>query len=479
MELIRDAGWKRWLLTSGVLGLVAYAFARGSAAEADAPSAARPPRPPEGERVVPQPPDPELLQILSEIELAPLERTVRTLVGFGTRHTLSSQTDPARGIGAATSWVVAELERAAATSGGRMTVERSTFVQAPVERVPVETSLTNVIATLRGSSAPDRSIVVSAHIDSRISDVLEPDGEQPGADDDASGVAVVLELARVLARHPPEATIVFAIVPGEEQGLLGSAHQAAAARAAGADVQAAFSNDIVGSSTADNGAREPFVVRLFTEGVPTAETPEQASIRQSVGGESDGVSRQLGRFVASVADNAATGMSVWLISRRDRYLRGSDHISWLRQGYPAARFTEPNENFAHEHQDVRTTDAGVEFGDLPQFVDFEYVQRVAKVNAAASWSLAVGPNTPKNVHMLTAQLTNTTELAWDRGGEPDLAGYEVVWRETTESDWTHAIPVGDVTGASFPHAPKDNFEFGVRAVDAQGHRSPVAYPVPG
>jgi hypothetical protein len=477
MESKPRTSWGRWLLSSGVLALGGYALARNSAAEAQDTGAA-PPRPPAGEAVRPQPPDAELEQILTEIELAPIESTVRTLVSFGTRHTLSSQTDPVRGIGAATNWAYSELERAAASSGGRMTVERSTFLQAPVDRVPVATNLTNVIATLRGSTSPDRFIVVSAHIDSRVTDILNPDGDQPAADDDASGVAVVLELARVLARHAPEATIVFSIVPGEEQGLLGSANEAAAFRAAGADVQAAFSNDIVGSSTADNGAREPHTLRLFTEGVPTAETATQTSIRQSVGGESDGVSRQLGRFVKSVAENPATDMSIWLIFRRDRYLRGSDHISWLRQGYPAARFTEPNENFAHEHQDVRVED-GVQFGDLPEFVDFEYAQRVAKVNAAALWSLAAAPNTPKNVRLLTANLTNASDLAWDRGSEPDLAGYEVVWRETTESDWTHSIAVGNVTSASFPNAPKDNFEFGVRAVDKDGHRSPVAYPVPG
>lgn len=460
-------------------------LARGSAEAQDTtdgsglePVGIERPAPSAGEPVRPQVPDAELRQILSDVQRAPLENSVHTLVGFGTRHTLSSQTDPVRGIGAATNWVYTELERAAATSGGRMTVERSTFLQAPVERVPVATHLTNVIATLRGSSSPERVIVVSAHVDSRVSDVLVPEGEQPAADDDASGVAVVLELARVLAQHAPEATLVFSIVTGEEQGLLGSTHQAAALRAANVDVQAMFSNDIVGSSTADNGAREPHTLRLFSEGVPTAETAAQAAIRQSIGGESDGVSRQLARFVKSVADNPETDMRIWLIFRRDRYLRGSDHIAFLRQGYPAARFTEPNENFAHEHQDVRVED-GEQFGDLAQYLDFDYMQRVAKVNAATLWSLAAAPNTPKNVRVLTQQLTNTTDLVWDRGSEPDLAGYEVVWRDTTESDWTHSIPVGDVTSASFPHAPKDNVEFGVRAVDQGGHRSPVAYPQPG
>jgi len=477
MKTTQGVGSRRWLLGIGALGLSLCAMAL-ERASADAETPQERPRPPAGNPVVPQPPDAELQQILAELDRAELEGSVETLVGFGTRHTLSSQTDPVRGIGAATDWAYDELSRSAALSGGRMTVELQSFVQAPDTRVPEATVLTNVVATLRGTASPERLYVVSAHIDSRISDVLNPEGDQPAADDDGSGVAVVLDLARVFAEHPPEATLVFTIVVGEEQGLLGSAYQAAAYQAAGADIQAMFSNDIVGSSTADNGATDPHTLRLFTEGVPTAETAAQASVRQSIGGESDGESRQLGRFVKSVADNAATDMRVWLIFRRDRYLRGSDHISYLRQGFPAARFTEPNENFAHEHQDVRE-EGGTQFGDLPEFLDYDFMLRVAKVNAAALYSLAAAPGTPKNVRMLTRELTNTTELAWDRGTEGDLAGYEVVWRETTEHDWTHAIPVGDVTNASFPNAPKDNFEFGVRAIDRDGHRSPVAYPVPG
>jgi hypothetical protein len=479
MKTKLGGGSRRWVLGIGALGVALYALAlaRGSA-EAQGSPPPELPRPPAGDPVLPQTPDAELRQILSELDRVQLESTVQSLVSFGTRHTLSSQTDPVRGIGAATEWVYGELSRSAALSGGRMSVERQSFVQPPDTRVPQPTNITNVIATLQGTASPERAYVVSAHIDSRISDVLNPEGDQPAADDDASGVAVVLDLARVFAVHPPEATVVFTVVAGEEQGLLGSAYQAAAYLAAGADIQGMFSNDIVGSSTADNGARDPHTLRLFTEGVPTAETAQQTTIRQSIGGENDGESRQLGRFVKSVAENAETGMRVWLIFRRDRYLRGSDHISYLRQGYPAARFTEPNENFAHEHQDVRE-EGGTQFGDLPEFLDYDFMLRVAKVNAAALWSLAEGPGTPKNVRMLTQQLTNTTELAWDRGSEADLAGYEVVWRESTEHDWTHAIPVGDVTRAAFPNAPKDNFEFGVRAVDREGHRSPVAYPVPG
>ena len=430
-----------------------------------------------GERTRPQRPDRELRDILRQIDRHHLEATVHTLVGFGTRHTLSSQTDPVRGIGAATRWVQRQLEGDAARSHGRMTVEAQTFVQPPSSRIPTPTTITNVIATLHGTSSPERMYVVSAHVDSRVTNVLNPDADEPGADDDASGVALVLELARVLAPYPSEATIVLTVVGGEEQGLFGSAHQAAQFKAGNADIQGMFSNDIVGSSTADDGTRDPHTVRLFTEGVPTSETASQAATRRSVGGEVDGASRQLGRFVTMVADNPETDMRIRTIYRRDRYLRGSDHVSYLNQGFPAARITEPNENYNHEHQDVRV-DNGVQIGDLIEFMDFAFLERVTKVNAATMWSLAQGPGTPKHVGILTQQLTNTTDLVWAANTEPDLDGYEVVWRETPDADWTHYIPVGNVTSASFPHFAKDNVFFGVRAVDKAGHRSPVAFPIP-
>jgi Zn-dependent M28 family amino/carboxypeptidase len=437
-----------------------------------------PPVPGPGRKVTRQRPSAALRRALREIDADRIEAYVRRLVGFGTRHTLSSQTDPARGIGAAVTWVYDQFSAFAAPSEGRMTVERQTFVQpATPPRVPNDTSMTNVIATIRGVSAPDRIYVLTAHLDSRVTDVNNATSDAPGANDDASGVAVLLELARVLATRPLAATVMLAAVVGEEQGLFGSAYMAQQLKTAGADVQGMFSNDIVGSSTADDGTREPRVVRLFVEGVPTAETPAEANIRRSVGGENDSPSRQLGRFVDAVADNPDTGMHVWVIWRRDRYLRGSDHISFLQQGYPAGRFTEPNENYAHQHQDVRVEN-GVQFGDLPEFCDFDYIARVARTNLATIWSLADGPGTPKGVTVLTTVLTNDTTLRWTRGTDADLAGYEVVWRETTEPDWTHVIPVGDVTEATIDLS-KDNVFFGVRAVDRDGNRSPAAFPVPG
>jgi hypothetical protein len=245
---------------------------------------------------------------------------------------------------------------------------------------------------------------------------------------------------------------------------------------AGKDVQGMFTNDIVGSSTADDGERDPKSLRLFAEGVPTDETEAEAAIRQSVGGENDSPARQLARFVTEVADNRATGMRVRVIYRRDRFRRGGDQIPFLERGYPAARFTEPNENFAHQHQDVRVEN-GVQFGDLPQFVDFDYVARVARVNASALAALARAPVAPKNARIITANLTNDTQLRWNANPEPDLAGYEIVWRDTTAPLWQHSISVGNVTRFT-PPVSKDNVIFGVRAVDKDGNKSPASYPIP-
>ncbi len=426
----------------------------------------------------PQAPDPTLRAVLREIDPRRIERIVRRLVSFGTRHTLSEQDNPVRGIGAARDWIHEQMQQYAAASDGRMTVELQSFIQPASPRVPEPTRITNVVATLRGTTAPDRVYVVTGHYDSRVTDVMNATSDAPGADDDASGVAAVMEMARVFASRRTEATVVFAAVAGEEQGLYGSDHMAQVFKDAGADVQAMFSNDIVGTGDAHDGTRpDNRTVRLFVEGVPTSETPAQASVRQSIGGENDGPSRQLGRFVRDVAENPQTGMRVRVIWRRDRYLRGSDHISFLRRGYPAARFTEPRENFRHQHQDVRVED-GVQYGDLIRFCDFWYIARVTRVNAATLWSLAQAPSTPRGVVIDTTQLTNSTTLRWQAGTEADLEGYEVLWRESTAPDWTHALPVGAVTSVTVD-VSKDNVQFGVRAVDRDGHRSPAAAPVPG
>jgi hypothetical protein len=425
-------------------------------------------------------PEPDLWQALGEIDTGRIQSIIATLAGFGTRHTASSQTDPNRGIGAAIAYVTGLMQDIAATSSGNMTVQQQTFIQPVAPNIPVPTSITNVIATLQGTASPERFYVVTGHLDSRCTNVEDFSSDAPGADDDASGVAVMLELARIMATRQFPGTLVFAAVDGEEEGLYGSTYMAQQMAAAGNDVQGMFSNDIVGASQAFDGTKpDPHTLRLFLEGIPTDVTPAEISIMQAVGGENDGLSRQLGRFAVESAPYELTGMNIRVIWRRDRYLRGSDHVSFQGQGYPAARFTEPRENFDHEHRNVQVID-GVQYGDLLEFVDFDYVARVARVNLATMWALATSPGTPKNVEIHTTPPVgfagiNTTTLTWNANTEANLVGYEVVMRETTCPDWTTSTDVGNVTTVTLDIS-KDNVQFGVRAVDQNGNRSPVGFP---
>jgi acetylornithine deacetylase/succinyl-diaminopimelate desuccinylase-like protein len=426
---------------------------------------------------------PEIARMLSEIDARNIERTIRKLVSFGTRNTLSAQDNPARGIGAARDWLFAEFQQIAAQTGGRMTVEKQSYLQAamppPQGRVPEPTTITNVVATLRGTqpASADRLYVVSGHYDSMCTSPTDAVCDAPGANDDASGTAAVLEMARVMARLKFDATVIFMAVAGEEQSLLGSTYFAEQAKQKGWNIAAMFTNDIVGNTLGGNGVRDRRTVRVFSEGVPSNETEEEARTRRSVGGENDSASRQLARFIKEVGAAYVPGFNVMMVYRRDRYLRGGDHIPFLERGFPAVRFTEPNEEYRHQHQNVRV-EGGVQYGDLPQFVDFAYIAQVARVNAAALSSLALAPAAPKGVHILTKRLTNDTDLQWTANAEPDLAGYEIVWRETTSPVWTGVRRVGNVTTYTMAGMSKDNYFFGVRAVDRDGNRSPVTYPKP-
>lgn len=433
---------------------------------------------PEWEALRPDP-SPDLRRMLAEVSPRRVEHIIRTLVSFGTRNTLSSQDDPVRGIGAARDWLFAEYQKIAATSGGRMTVELQSYVQEPIPRVPVPTRVTNVVATLHGSrpESAGRVYVASGHYDSMPTSVVDAVSDAPGANDDASGVAAVMEAARVMATRRFDATVVFMAVAGEEQGLLGSNFAATQARAQGVDVAGMFTNDIVGSSVGQDGTRDPFTVRMFAEGLPrTPLLPQETEIR-AFGGETELTTRQLARFVKDAAENSATRMRVRLIYRRDRFGRGGDHIPFLTQGYPAVRFTEAKEDYRHQHQDVRVQD-GVQFGDLPEFVDFDYIARVARVNAIGLASLALAPAAPSTVQMARGGLNPDTLVRWAANTESDLAGYEVMIRPTTEPEWTEAVGVGNVTTITLRNVPKDDFFFGVRAVDTSGHRSPVSFARP-
>ncbi|MEK6336329.1 MAG: M28 family metallopeptidase [Acidobacteriota bacterium] len=420
----------------------------------------------------------QISRILSEIDARKIENSIRRLVSFGTRNTLSDQNNPSRGIGAARDWLYAEFLKAAQQSGGRMTVEKQTFEQPKAARVPQPTMIANVVATLKGSQ-PDsvnRIYVVSGHYDSMCGSATDGKCDAPGANDDASGTAAVLELARVMARYRFDATIVFMAVAGEEQGLLGSTHFAETAKKNNADIEAMFTNDIIGSSLGGNGVRDAHTVRLFSEGVPSNESPAEAATRRSVGGENDSPSRQLARFIKETSERYVTSMKVRLIYRRDRYGRGGDHNPFLERGYAAVRFTEPNENYQHQHQNVRFEN-GIQYGDLPEFDDFNYIANVARVNAASLAALALAPARPKGVEFVGV-LSNDSTLRWEASKETDLAGYEIVWRDTTSPSWTSSVRVGNVLTFTLKNMSKDNYFFGVRAIDKEGNRSPASYPRP-
>jgi Zn-dependent M28 family amino/carboxypeptidase len=266
-------------------------------------------------------------------------------------------------------------------------------------------------------------------------------------------------------------------VPGEEQGLLGATHFAEEAKKNSMNIEAMFTNDIVGGVTSQKNSPHRNRVRVFSEGVPSSETEQEAGTRRSVGGENDSSSRQLARFIKEQSDRYLKNFAAWMIYRRDRYLRGGDHIPFVERGFAGVRFTESDEDYTHQHQNVRTEN-GIFYGDTPEYVDFEYVANVARVNLIALAGLADAPAKPKNVGIVTARLTNDTDLKWDANTDADLAGYEVVWRDTTAPQWTNSQFVGNVTTYTAKAMSKDNYFFGIRAVDKAGNKSPVVYPRP-
>src|SRR6267142_1534159 len=356
-----------------------------------------------------QPParNPQVDAILSAIRAPSIEARIRKLASFHTRHTLSRTDSDREGIGAARRWIKSELDACSRAAGGRLKVELDSFIQPPARRVPKPVEIVNVVATLPGTQAPGRIYVVSGHYDSISSNVMDAESAAPGANDDASGVAAAMEMACVMALHRFDATLVFMAVAGEEQGLLGSAHWAEEARKKGLNIAGMISNDIIGSPTGPDGQRYEGKVRLFANGLPAlldARSPELQQIARA-GGENDTPTHQLGRFLKDAGERYVSGMTVELIPRPDRFLRGSDHLSFLERGYAAVRFTEPVEDYRHQHQNVRVEN-GVQYGDLPEFVDFAYVANVARVNAAGLASLALAPAAPRDAGIETVQLEN-------------------------------------------------------------------------
>ncbi|HEV8160405.1 MAG TPA: M28 family metallopeptidase [Pyrinomonadaceae bacterium] len=421
-------------------------------------------------------PNAEVAKMLSEISAKRIETDIRKLVSFGTRNTLSEQDNPTRGIGAARDWIFAEFQRISNDCGNCLLVEKQTFLQPKANRVPEPTNLTNVVATLKGTTNPERVYVVSGHYDSMCNSPMDGKCDAPGANDDASGTAAVIEMARVMSKRKFDATIIFMTVAGEEQGLLGATYFAEQAKQKQLNIEAMFTNDIIGGVTTFKNSPDRNSVRVFSEGVPSNETEQEAATRRSVGGENDSASRQLARFIKETAEIYSPKFRVMMIYRRDRYGRGGDHIPFVERGFTAVRFTEPNEDYDHQHQNVRTENNKF-YGDTIEFVDFDYVANVTKINAASLAKLALAPTRPKNV-VLANRLGNDTELKWEMGAETDLAGYEIVWRETTSPVWTNSIYINKVTDYLIKNMSKDNYFFGIRAVDKDGNKSPVSFPKP-
>jgi Peptidase family M28 len=423
--------------------------------------------------------NPEIEAVLDEISAERIEATIRTLVSFGTRHTISDAENPKRGIGAARRWIKAELERYAKDSGGRLKVEEDSFVQPQGGRVPKPTTIVNLVAILPGEQAEsrDRWLVISGHYDSIPRPSSDTELDAPGANDDASGTAISLELARVMSKHHFDATLVFLAVAGEEQGLLGSTHWAEKAKTEGRKIEAMLTDDIVGNTFGGNGVRDNRRIRVFSEGVPSNETEAQARQRRSIGGENDGASRQLARTLKDAAEHYLPNIEVTLVFRRDRYGRGGDHAPFNERGFAAVRLTEPNENFNRQHQRVEDRD-GVAYGDVVEHVDFPYVAQVARVNASLLASLALAPAPPAEVRFGSARQDYDTKLTWRKGTEPDLAGYRVVWRPTHQPFWERGVDVGNVTETTLKELSKDDLFFAVQAIDRDGNASLPAVPTP-
>ena len=413
-------------------------------------------------------------RIADDVSQQSLRTMVERLVSFGTRHTLSSQTDPRRGIGASLRWTETEFRRYSRACGGCLQIATPSNTVTG-RRVPTPTLVKNVFAIQRGTTEPNRVVIISGHIDSRVTDVLDATKDAPGANDDGSGTAAVIEAARVLSRHKFPATIVYAVLSGEEQGLLGGKIMADYAKAQGWEVIANLNNDIIGNSCGSDGKCDADHVRVFSEGPRWQGREDLAARQRSLGGENDSPSRNLSRWLDDLADDLSLGLDVRQIWRNDRFGRGGDHTEMLNAGYPAIRFSVAVENYNHQHQDLRVEN-GIEFGDTIDKMDFEYLTRVVKLNVAALAALARTPAVPEPT--VEGAVSTDTTLTWQP--VPSTAAYVVRWRPTDEPNWVDSVRVlGSATSHVLRSIRVDDYVFGVSSVSADGHESPVASAVPG
>ena len=427
---------------------------------------------------------PRLYAIAAAVSADRIEANIRTLAGFGTRHTLSDTTSDTRGIGAARRWLRAEFEAISAACGGCLEVVEQRTTVSGEGRIPEPVEVVNVLAIQRGTADPDRYVVMSGDIDSRASDVMDAASDAPGANDNASGLAGALEAARVLSQHDFPGTIVYAGLSGEEQGLFGGAHMAEVARTEGWRIEAVLNNDMIGNSCGIDGVCDNTSARVFSEGTRAVETEREARIRRFTGGELDSPARNLGRYVARMAEQYLRNLDVMMVYRLDRFGRGGHHSPFSDAGYPAVRIMETHEHYDRQHQDLRM-EGGRHFGDTVEFVDFDYAAKLTALNAVVLAGLAGAPAPPRNVEIRGAVQPSTT-LEWDRpdaAENPQLAGYRVHWRLTTAPQWTHSVFVpdpgaGERVAYTLENVVIDNYFFGVSSVAEDGSESPVVFPGP-
>lgn len=412
---------------------------------------------------------PLLRTIAADVDAKALESTIRSLAGFGTRHTLSDVKSDKRGIGAARRWTKARFEAISRDCGGCLTIETpsQTFTG---KRAPNGVVVEDVLAIQKGTTDPNRVIIIAGHIDSRVTDVMDFTSDAPGANDDGSGTAAVIEAARVLSKHKFPATLVFAVLSGEEQGLYGGKVLADYAKAQGWKVEADLNNDIVGNTHGQSGVIDNTHVRVFSEGTKAVETPEQANGRRYNGGEVDSPSRNLARYLDGLADRYLTNFDVMMVYRTDRYGRGGDQVPPLEAGYPAVRVTEAVENYDRQHQTLRTEN-GKAYGDVVEGVDFTYLAQVTRLNTIAMASLASAPPPPSGVKIEGA-VSPDTKVSWT----PDVAGHRVWWRGTTDPTWRFSRWVPEGATTTLKDVVIDDFFFGVSAVGVDGWESPVVFP---
>ncbi|SEN56907.1 Peptidase family M28 [Chitinophaga rupis] len=424
--------------------------------------------------------DPEIAQMVQEVSADSLQAYVQAMVSYDTRSTLSTQKEAKRGIGAARNWVLSKFNQFATQSSGRLTAYIDTITYMPDgKRVDVPINLGNVMGVLKGTDPDDKRIfLISGHLDSRRTDVMDRTGTAPGANDDASGCAAVIECARVMSRHAFPATVIFVTVSGEEQGLLGAHFLADKARKQHWDIEAMLNNDIVGSNNSnETNIINNTQIRVFSEGLPyKTDSATAAAIRQ-MGLENDGKARQLARYVKETGERYVANLEVVLIYRNDRFLRGGDHSPFVENGYAAVRFTEMNENFYHQHQDLRTEN-GIEYGDLVKFMDFEYLRKNAAMNLSNLANLAKAPSMPEEVLVDVAGLGNATTLHWKAPLHGKVKGYYVMMRESSSAVWQKKFFTAD-TNIKLPYS-KDNYFFAVQSVGEAGNESlPVVPKVAG